>query len=584
VFVVATLVFANTIPNEYSHGAWRVTNDNSCFTQSNMKVTRGIDGIPKIWTSRYTQGQDISFGYRPVVETTFAIEYELFGQNPHISHLVNVMLYAILVCVLFHFLMSLFPSQSLLFPLFSCLLFAVHPIHVDAVAGLKNREEVVMMLFGFLAANFFIIYSKKRAKGLWLLIGGFVMIGLAVLSKANAAIFALLIPFSLVFKDWITLKQAVITGLLLAVICISTYFIPNIFLPPIERTFRFWEFPIYYTEDILIKLGAILNGLLFNLKMLIYPHEQGFYYGYNVVPLESIFKPLPILSLLIYVAILVAGILTFQKRSILSFGIWLFLLAMAPLSNLVLPLPGIVANRWLLLPSFALCIIVGWGLVQLKQIHSKTFLKPLQAKLMAIILVVVILITFSIKTIGRNEVWENYDTLYAHDIRHLENSAKAQSMVGHHFFRKAKIARGQKRKQLTNRALQHLKRAVEIYPSYKTVWNGLGTIYFKTKQYKKAIHAYRRCVDIDSSYKLAYGNLASAYHASNQFKQATKWYKKAIRKNPYDRSLYRNFSNLYLAMNKPSKAIQINQKLLEHFPNDSLAHKQIDSLKEKFNN
>ena len=146
-FVAAFVLYWNTIPNKYSL-------DDNLVVYDHPLVGKGISSIPEIFTSHYRDIDKNVYGYRPIAMTTFAIENEFFGQNPHISHFVNIVLYALLLILLFFLLVRLFQNIPRKIIFFIMLLFAAHPLHTEVVASLKNREELLCFIFGIAAVVF----------------------------------------------------------------------------------------------------------------------------------------------------------------------------------------------------------------------------------------------------------------------------------------------------------------------------------------------------------------------------------------------------------------------------------------------
>lgn len=190
IFVAAFLLHCNTIPNGYSL-------DDLYVTQNNPKVEKGFAEIPEIFTSRYVDEEDNSFGYRPVAMATYAIEYGLWGQNAHLSHFINVLLFAIILLLLFKVLRKIFRDTHPLFLLSIILLFAAHPIHTEVVASLKNRETLLSFLFSLVALRLFLAWYDTRK--VWPVFAGIFVFALAFLSKQDAVTCATIIPLVLVF-------------------------------------------------------------------------------------------------------------------------------------------------------------------------------------------------------------------------------------------------------------------------------------------------------------------------------------------------------------------------------------------------
>ncbi|MCF6184776.1 MAG: hypothetical protein L3J56_09180, partial [Bacteroidales bacterium] len=90
-FFFVFIFYGNSIKNNYSFSDSYVINE---------QTQQGISAISEIFTTRYFKKNKINYGYRPITKTTFAIESSLFGQNPHISHFINVLLFALLMVLL----------------------------------------------------------------------------------------------------------------------------------------------------------------------------------------------------------------------------------------------------------------------------------------------------------------------------------------------------------------------------------------------------------------------------------------------------------------------------------------------------
>jgi len=103
------ILYLNSVPNHFSM-------DDELVTNNNKLIEGGIKAIPKIWMTRYSEGK-LRFEYRPVVKTTFALEYEFFKGNPHVSHLINLLLYILTALLLFKILKKCLPVtiQSCIF-------------------------------------------------------------------------------------------------------------------------------------------------------------------------------------------------------------------------------------------------------------------------------------------------------------------------------------------------------------------------------------------------------------------------------------------------------------------------------------
>ena len=192
IFLFAFILYGNSIKNNYNL-------DDEFVTNGNPQISKGIKAIPEIFTTLYSQRQNLSYGYRPVVKATFAIEYQLFGWNPHLSHFINVLLYGLCCLLLLRFLKRIFANYDHRFLFIIVLLFVAHPTHTEVVNSLKNRDEILSLIFALCASIAFFKFINK--KNIITIITGIIFFALAVLSKLSAVTFIAIIPIAAYFKN-----------------------------------------------------------------------------------------------------------------------------------------------------------------------------------------------------------------------------------------------------------------------------------------------------------------------------------------------------------------------------------------------
>jgi len=154
------LFYGNTLFNDYAL-------DDAIVITENKFTKQGIQGIDDLlfnesFTGFFGVKKDLVAGgrYRPLSMISFAIEYEIWGLNPTISHLLNVILYAITAIILFVIINILYKEKSSFFDsaaLLISILFLAHPIHTEVVANIKGRDEIMSLLFSLLT----LFYSIK---------------------------------------------------------------------------------------------------------------------------------------------------------------------------------------------------------------------------------------------------------------------------------------------------------------------------------------------------------------------------------------------------------------------------------------
>ncbi|MFM6935217.1 MAG: tetratricopeptide repeat protein [Flavobacteriales bacterium] len=138
-----------------------------------------------------------TYGYRPIVHLSFAIEHAMLGESPATSHLINLLLYLFTGIFLFYFLLEWLGKEHVFLAGITSLLFMIHPLHVEVVASIKNRDELLAFLFALLAMISYVkLINNIRVKHILLLMCFALM---ALLSKKTAIPILLLIPLLDVF-------------------------------------------------------------------------------------------------------------------------------------------------------------------------------------------------------------------------------------------------------------------------------------------------------------------------------------------------------------------------------------------------
>ncbi len=189
IFLLAFAQYANTLTHNY---AW----DDEIVITKNEITQKGLTGLGEIWTTgSYIPQRKV---YRPVTQTTFALEKQFFGNNPAAGHFFNVLYYALCCIFLFFVLKKLFRKAPPLLLFCIAALFVVHPVHTEVVANIKSRDEILALLFSLGSIFYFIKYldnSKILNIGIAIL-----FFGLGCLSKLNAITILAVFPLIYLFR------------------------------------------------------------------------------------------------------------------------------------------------------------------------------------------------------------------------------------------------------------------------------------------------------------------------------------------------------------------------------------------------
>lgn len=526
VFLLLTfIVFGKSIFNEYSM-------DDEFVVKDNELVHRGIKGIPQIFRSTYViDKQNHSYEYRPLVKATFAIEYQFFGENPHVSHFINVLLYFLSVVLLFMVMLLLFNKYSYLFSFFVCLLFLIHPLHTEVVMSLKNRD-VILSFIGCFSSLYFYVKYVDHERVIHFVLGLFFMF-FALISKKDAYTFFAIIPISIWFFRDVKVKKLLFVSLLnvlpLVLFNIASSNVEN----KISRKMLFWENPLFLDSTLLSRIPQGIYSVFFYIKMFVIPHPLIVYYGYDQVPIVSWSHPVVVLVLLALIVLIYLILKKIKLKLPWIYGLVYFFVAISMFTNIVKPVVGIVAERFAFVPSVGLCVLAVALIFKYYKIPLQNLeLKPAKIGTGAIVVMLVLVILFGGKSFSRNEAWKDSYTIYKTDVETAQASAHTHSL-----FAAASVGKLKANKKLSNKekrehaqnAIDHYKLSIEIFPDYITSLNNLGMVYYT--YYNKPLEAIpylEKAIKLDTTYTEAYFNLATCYAAVKKYDLAEDYYLKVI--------------------------------------------------------
>ncbi len=519
--LIALLLYVNTIGHEYA------LDDAIVITQNDF-VQQGIAGLPDLFSGDtflgfFGEQKNLVAGgrYRPLTLATFAIEQSIFGGDPHISHAINALLYALCVWIIFETLLLLLSKKvkresAIFIAGAATLLFAIHPLHTEAVANIKGRDEIMTMLFAMTT-----LYSVARSvweNKLFWLIGGAVAFIAALFCKENAAPFVVLIPLALWLFGKTELKKLILpTGILFGGFLI--YFAartaalgglgfgdPSLNLmnnPFVKLVGNQWELMTF-----LERLPTILYTWGKYIQLIIFPWELTHDYYPRHVRIYSWGDWQVIVSLLVYLGGFGYAAWRIFNRKIDGYGILFYLLTFSIVSNLVFAIGTTMGERFVFMPLLGLCV---FGAYWLERLYRKLPWAALGFLLIA-------LLADSVHTIWRNTAWKNNKTLFLTDVKISSNSAKLCNAVAGEY---SQMATAQtdliEQKRLADSIIVYADRAIEVYPSYANAWLLRGNGLTLTNRYEEAIQSYDQALVYKNNFQDAINNKIFAMREAGQY-------------------------------------------------------------------
>ena len=570
--------------------------------------------------------QTVNDTYIPLTTLSFNLEYHLFGLSPFISHLINVLLHLAIVLVIFDLALTLnfSPWESFI----ASAVFAVHPLHVESVAWVTERKDVLGILFYVLCLKQYWLYlqgTSKRHYGLSLLFGF-----LSVLTKSMAVS----IPWVLLLLDWYYQRRW------------SKDLLRD------KLPFAILIFPIALIT--FLKLSPHPN--IAHNSILIGVWTFSWYLGKFILPIDLLPAYTPVLPVTLSSFIYLQSLIIFfifmylvylwRKDRLFVFAGLFWIATIFFFWRFDFADNNIVADRFMYLPSLGFCLLLGRCLSKFK------------------IIAVSMIIVLGYLTFYQCYVWKDDLTLWSwtvvrdpknvlakdgqgaaiygskkriYDYKKLTEAidrdpsgsqnylARGEALLqeGDQFlafsdFNKAVkldplspmayamrgqlyLARGENKKALddynkaimlkpenalvcmqmgvllrtlheTDQAMAWFDKAIKINPSMGAAYFQRGLLYHDSGRYADSINEFTRSISLKNDLKNSYYQRAVSYQALNQFPRAEKDFKGSLKEDPYDITMLNELGVFYLMDGNDEKAMEVFNKTISMYPYNAGAY------------
>jgi protein O-mannosyl-transferase len=564
---VAFLINATTISYDY-------TLDDPFFTKENKMVNKGVASIPDFFTHAAYYGvfQHHDASYRPLLLTSFAVEKELVGFNPHVSHFVNLVLFCFQIIALFSLLRIVFKKYPAWLSFFIVLLFELHPIHTEVIASIKSRDEIMALLFTALCTlqSFKYIDSNKTKH---LVLSG-VYFFVALMCKETPITFVGIVPLSIYFFRNVQPRKIITACLPYAAVAALYMLMRMSFIENDSEKVR-----IMVNNNALMaatgypdKLATALFIQLKYLILLVFPHPLSWDYSYNQIPIIGFGNVKAIAAVLIIGGMVVYAVANLRRKDIFSYCILFYAASVIITANIIVDIGATMAERFVYTASLAYCIALVFLLlrvfkVNLTQQAGGTSLPALfgsvDKKVLYVIAVIGVL--YGAKTAARNPAWKDNLTLYETGVETAPDSWRTHNLLGVAYTKKLNSETDVAvKRELFSKAMEHFNRSLEIL-STPDVWVLKGYAYEFIGKDDSAIYCYKMTLQLDKSDQKASFNLASVYLRNNLLDDAILLLQPIVDKNPGQvdavtnlAAAYGNKGNFQEALKYYNMAMQIN--------------------------
>lgn len=486
--------------------------------------------------------------YSPLTVLTWAIEYHFFKDNPFIYHLNNLILH-ILNVILIYALGRVWGFAKVV-SFGAALIFGLHPIHVESVAWITERKDVLYAFFYLAACLFYTLYvvnlSKEKHKR-WLYFGLVVTFAyLSVLSKAMA----LSLPLVLFLIDW-WFRRKINLYCVLEKVLIATLYYPVIF-----KTYRF---------HVDVPQGPVSESVLAWIWCFMFYLKKFFLLGQNYLiyalpfPVDITHWPY-FLSFVFFVALLIFMIVKRNRLFIfcmLFYFLSIFFILRFNAHNDF----NVVADRFMYLPSLGFCLFLAHIFYRMSE---KEKLKPV-----LIVFIIAMFSYLSLRTTMQTFVWKDGVSLWSHQLK--SKKVVAPAFVYNRLANAYLSDRQIPDKQREENILSFVEKSLAIRPDFSEAYLTRGTFLVQSKNYSAAKEDLEKAIKFDSASLDAYFQLGEIARAQGDKKQMLANYSSAYFKFPENRWI---LDKIVVSLNEELNKDPYNENLLQ-FKNKILsAHKE----------
>ncbi|HEY3838351.1 MAG TPA: tetratricopeptide repeat protein, partial [Bryobacteraceae bacterium] len=482
--------------------------DDALYVADNPAVRAGLTPASIRWAFTGV----VASNWHPVTLLSLMLDEQLFGLHPEAHHLMNV-LYHVLAALTLYLLM-LRATQARGPSAFAAFIFALHPLHVESVAWIAERKDVLSTLFFFLALYAYIFYTEMPTVRRYLLVAGLFALGL--MSKPMLVTF----PFVLLLFDYWPLRRFALPKVLWE----------KLPLLALSAAASFVTYRVQQTTGAVADTAS-LDGRLANalITYLLYIRQ-------TVWPVHLIvFYPQPKfilatragVALLVLLAITVMAVRFRRTRPYWVTGWFWYLGTLVPVIGVVTVGQQSHADRYTYIPMVGLTLMAAWTAVDL--VARRPRLKP--AVLGAAVFCAVACAAVSWRQVG---YWQNSETLYDHAIEVVPDNWLAHSNLGAYLMNFP---------ERSSDTLEHLETAIRVHPGYAQAENNLALCLARANLCSAAIPHFEAALRSKPDLVQAHNNLAMCQIEGGQYGPAIAHLTTALRMQPEYAEAYFNLAS-----------------------------------------
>jgi Flp pilus assembly protein TadD len=593
-----------------------VNYDDPAYFTSNVHVQTGLTLPNIVWTFSTRQ----TANWHPLTWLSLMLDVELFGDGPIGPHFTNLLFHLANTVLVFLLLRRLTAANWR--SAFVAALFALHPLHVESVAWIAERKDVLSTFFGLLSLWAYACHAQRvtgdqpspgfgaagtcrvtRMESIlsrvtchvsrfyWLAVFFFT---LGLMSKPMLVT----LPFVMLLLDWWPLRRVAgdkwqMTGIarlvwekipffvLSAISCVVTLIAQQkggsvVSLMNISLTGRI--------ENVFVSYARYLGKTFWPVNLaVLYPHPGHWAAG------------MVVFSLMLVIGLSVAAVRIGRGLPFVFTGWFWFVGTLIPVIGLVQVGNQSMADRYTYVPMIGLFIILAWGLGE--SCASRRL--PRQLMIMAALF---LLVASALRTRDQISHWQNSETLFRHTLAVTQNNSIAYNDLGTYLSKRGQMTEAMdcftKSLQINpdnsdvlynlgnalaksgnlDGAVDNYRRALQIAPTRTDILNNLGIVLARREQFADAAACFEKALKLKPDEAVTHNNFAMALFIQKRFDEAARHYREALRLQPGNPQIYGNLGDALVKQGQTAEAARCYQEALRLNPGYSQIKAKLQAL------
>lgn len=471
--------------------------------------------------------------------------YHIAGKSPIAYRLVNILFHIGTVWAIYLLFGIMIGSE---FAFFVASIFSVHPILIESVAWISGGNYVRYSFF-FLVSLIFYILSKKNTKYyLWSII----FFALSIFSSEKAVV--LFLVYILYEISYSSIKEIKENWKKLIPFTLIAGFLIVFYVNKIGQRMNDISKQTYKTATVQNPFQQVPAAISSYLQLIFWPDKLTLYHS------ELFYSPFNF-TIRVLVTLIVIGLIvySFFKNKYIFFWLSFFIISLLPTLTPFM-ISWVVAERYAYLATLGIVAIIAYGvfyLIKLNLLKSFSYL-----------LLIIIIVSFSIRTFIRNIDWKNEDNLWVATANFSPSSPNTHNNMGDVYYRH----------QEYDKAVEEFQLAIKINPQYAEAFHNLANTYIKMNRMDDALNSYLQAIKFNPGLWQTYRNIGILYYILQQNNNAIIYLNKAIEINPGNSSLYSELGIILATTNQKTQAKENFLKALQLDPNNQLAQTGLKKL------